>query len=1373
MKNDSSSHSSRLVRLLNKINLNLRPKLILIFLTVKIIPIILLTIIAWNQIISLGHMLRDIAVNDSTIALNNGARENIERMATDMAAAVADFLSQRDYDVLLLASLRPSDEIYRVFSENKKSSLTKQGEWVLAEDGMSWVKKDRPVYDEPKKVSSNKENSDELFGSGFNYRAPNYFEHENVPLYDEITFIDLDGNEIYKYSNPGSPKRNYPLNPNKVNVSDKTNTYVRAETYFAELRSLKPGEIHVSEVIGAYVGTNYIGMYTPGVLMNVPETHPNYNLLREIARLPVEEFTEAAKKQAYAGKENPVGRRFEGIVRWATPVTDENGGITGYVTMALNHDHIMEFVDHVTPMIERYIELPSAYEGNYAFIWDYKCRSICHPRHHSIVGYNPKTGEPQVPWLEGTMAYERDYINGGFLKDKDGNKIPIFTGDTAVLAQDTPFYYWQVSGGGEWLDANLSWDDLSDKAAGLSWGEFLELYQEDRTILPQFGEGLLKDKAGNPVTDANGNYIIDYQSRDKDPATALTKAGFVGLDGRYLNNAPQCTGWMDLTEDGGSGSFYILWSGLYKPTTAGAIPYYTGQYAPEKQRGSKRGFAFVAIGAGIEDFTAPARDTEINLTTEINNRTINYALPLVLTSLFLFLIAILTGILMSSYLTGNISLLIDGISRFRSGEWQFRVQSDAKDEFGMLADSLNDMADSIVDSVKEPLSIINMDFKIIYMNDYALRITGKKLDEVLGVSYSEMSIYPSGSKYDPVSALFDGRDSEVFYQKESGHYYKGAANYFFGPNGRKIGYIIITNDVTEIEIARKKAELASRAKSNFLSNMSHEIRTPMNSIIGFTELAAGEGMSPKTKEYLNKIMDNSRVLLQIINDILDISKIESGHMVLEIIPFNLYELVANCQSIIYPKIVEKGIEMQLHIESSIRKKLFGDPLRLRQVLLNLLTNAVKFSEAGQVSLFVNLANLAEDTVTLCFEVSDSGIGMTQEQVTKILEPFTQADVSTTRRYGGTGLGLAIVANTLDLMDSRLKVESTLGVGTKCSFTVTFGVADETVETSEIISSEIQKPLFEGEILVFEDNIMNQQVVIEHLTKIGLKAEIAENGLVGVEKVKRRIDRGEKPYDLIFIDIHMPVMDGIEAASRIIESGSGTPIVAMTANVLTEDRELYKKLGMADYLGKPFTSQELWRCLLRHLRPVRFEVLEDNRDTLQNKLKADFAKANQNTFDEITKAIETGDISRAHRLVHTLKSNAGLIGRTELQKVAANIEIALKNGGASPSEAQISIFQYELNKTLNELMPLLNEAVNPAGPEIDAIDGKAALELFDKLEPLLSSGSPECLQLIDELRRIPDSGELIEQMEDFYFGDALKTLMELKYSTERHGEKHEG
>jgi CheY-like chemotaxis protein len=403
--------------------------------------------------------------------------------------------------------------------------------------------------------------------------------------------------------------------------------------------------------------------------------------------------------------------------------------------------------------------------------------------------------------------------------------------------------------------------------------------------------------------------------------------------------------------------------------------------------------------------------------------------------------------------------------------------------------------------------------------------------------------------------------------------------------------------------------------------------------------------------------------------------------------------------------------------------------------------------------------------------------MTQEQAAKIFEPFTQADASTTRKYGGTGLGLAIVGNTLDLMGSRLNVESTLGVGTKFSFTVTFGIADEALETSEIISStrEISKPLFKGEILVFEDNIVNQQVVTEHLTKIGLKTEIAENGQEGVEKIKRRIDRGETPYDLIFIDIHMPVMDGIEATSRIIELGSRTPIVAVTANVLTEDRELYKKLGMVDYLGKPFTSQELWRCLLRHLQPVSFEALEDNYDTLQNKLKADFAKANQNKFGEITKAIDAGDISRAHRLVHTLKSNAGLIGQTELQKVAANIEIALKNGGAPPSETQMSIFQYELNKTLNELMPLLNEAPNPAGPEIqvNAIDRKAALELFDKLEPLLSSGNPECLKLIDELRRIPDSGELIGQMEDFYFGDALKTLMELKELTERHGENHDG
>ena len=209
------------------------------------------------------------------------------------------------------------------------------------------------------------------------------------------------------------------------------------------------------------------------------------------------------------------------------------------------------------------------------------------------------------------------------------------------------------------------------------------------------------------------------------------------------------------------------------------------------------------------------------------------------------------------------------------------------------------------------------------------------------------------------------------------------------------------------------------------------------------------------------------------------------------------------------------------------------------------------------------------------------------------------------------------------MDSKLEIESTLGVGSKFSFTVTLDIAGEIDETPEADgdAGAINKPMFQGDVLVFEDNKMNQQVIIEHLARVGLNVEIAENGLIGIDKVKQRIEKKEKPYDLIFMDIQMPVMDGIEATPKVIELGSGTPVVTMTANVLSADMQLYNKLGMVDYLSKPFTAKELWGCLLRHLQPVNFEASEDEDNILQNKLKIDFIKSNKGVSGEITGAID--------------------------------------------------------------------------------------------------------------------------------------------------------
>jgi CheY-like chemotaxis protein/nitrogen-specific signal transduction histidine kinase len=573
----------------------------------------------------------------------------------------------------------------------------------------------------------------------------------------------------------------------------------------------------------------------------------------------------------------------------------------------------------------------------------------------------------------------------------------------------------------------------------------------------------------------------------------------------------------------------------------------------------------------------------------------------------------------------------------------------------------------------------------------------------------------------------------------------------------------------DLRLARDAAEVANVAKSVFLANMSHEIRTPMNSILGFTELAMDDDISPHTRDYLEKIIENADWLLLIINDILDISKVESGKMELEHIPFDLHELLARCQTAIMPKAIGKGTQLHFYAEPSIGRKLLGDPTRLRQILSNLLSNAVKFTNIGTVKLSSAVTGSTENTVTIQFEIRDSGIGMTPEQMERIYEPFVQADSTTTRRYGGTGLGLSITKNLIELMGGKLNVESTVGVGSKFNFSLVFDTVDISVETKDhevADTTRLEKPFFEGEILVCEDNAMNQRVIREYLAKVGLKTVVAENGKEGVEVVRFRKEKNEKPFDLIFMDLHMPVMDGLEAASKINKLQTGTPIVAMTADIMSHNKELYLQNGMPDYMGKPFTSQGLWRCLLKYLTPVK-EVnkpkntrLEDDME-LQKVIQLLFTKNNQTKFSEIAGALEAGDIKLAHRLAHTLKGNAGQIGKTLLQLAAANVEQALKNGENLATKEQLKTLETELNRVLEELAPLLNNETATLPQSSMSATGQETQDLIERLEPLLKSGNPDCLDLVNDLRAIPGCENLVRQMEDFDFEEALYTLTKIK------------
>jgi len=604
-------------------------------------------------------------------------------------------------------------------------------------------------------------------------------------------------------------------------------------------------------------------------------------------------------------------------------------------------------------------------------------------------------------------------------------------------------------------------------------------------------------------------------------------------------------------------------------------------------------------------------------------------------------------------------------------------------------------------------------------------------------------------------------------------------------NGTVVGVLSIARDITKFKKMEEAALAASHSKSAFLANMSHEIRTPMNSIIGFSELALDSDSPSKVKNYLINILKNSEWLLQIINDILDISKIESGRMELEKATFDLHELFAACRTIVMPKAIEKDLTLLFHAEPSIGKKLLGDPTRLRQIFLNLISNAIKFTNTGIVKIMASIKEKNEESVTMYFEVKDSGIGMTTEQMDRIFIPFMQAETGTTRKYGGTGLGLTITKNIIELMGGRLSVESVVDVGSRFSFELTFDtieVSSEDVPSKKIIFKDFEKPVFDGEVLICEDNVMNQQVICEHLERVGLETVVAENGRAGVEIVQRRFKNGEKQFDLIFMDIHMPVMDGLEAAAKIFELNTGIPIIAMTANIMADDMEIYRKSGMTECVGKPFTSQELWHCLLKYFTPLSWEIVRENRHTqieneLRLKLMRSFVKDNRSTYSKITNAIDAGDIVLAHRLAHTLKSNAAHLSKTRLRLAAANIEQHLKDGKNLATREQMLIFETELKAVLSQFAMEL-EANPPAQSEIpqpvrqaELLDADSARELIAKLEMMLEIGNPECIKLAEDLRRIPldplkGSGapeikELIQHIDDFEFEQASAILAKLK------------
>ncbi|KAA0875288.1 ATP-binding protein [Nitrincola tapanii] len=380
---------------------------------------------------------------------------------------------------------------------------------------------------------------------------------------------------------------------------------------------------------------------------------------------------------------------------------------------------------------------------------------------------------------------------------------------------------------------------------------------------------------------------------------------------------------------------------------------------------------------------------------------------------------------------------------------------------------------------------------------------------------------------------------------------------------------------------KEKAEAASQAKTQFLANMSHEIRTPMNAIIGFSELALQQGQSTEATDFFQLILKSSQELLSIINDVLDTSKLESGKVKLDIHPFSLRELIQDVTKLFSVLAQKKSLELLVKMHE-LPNVVLGDSTRLRQVLLNLLGNAIKFTETGEVCLIVKPTHQPDH---YHFLVSDTGIGMTKEQMSRIFEAFTQADTSTTRLYGGTGLGVTLCKQILNLMQSEIEVRSQLGVGSDFNFTLHLPQPEQITEESRVVSlkknvvkPEIQIPDFSAHnLLLVEDNPVNQILMRGILKKTGINLIIANHGAEAVQAVE------QESIDCVLMDIQMPVMNGFEATVEIRKAHPDLPIFALSADQVEGQRQRARECGFNGWLDKPIDVVKLYNTLSRTLQ----------------------------------------------------------------------------------------------------------------------------------------------------------------------------------------------
>jgi PAS domain S-box-containing protein len=603
---------------------------------------------------------------------------------------------------------------------------------------------------------------------------------------------------------------------------------------------------------------------------------------------------------------------------------------------------------------------------------------------------------------------------------------------------------------------------------------------------------------------------------------------------------------------------------------------------------------------------------------------------------------------------------------------------------------------------------------------------------------------------------------------------------------------VVETRTQELKIALQKAESATQAKSDFLANMSHEIRTPMNAIIGLNHLLLKGKLRPKERNFAEKIASAARNLLRLVNDILDFSKIEAGKLDIESTQFDLIEVFDGLADVLEIRAKENGLELIFETGEKVPTCLIGDPLRLNQILVNLCGNAIKFCESGAVKVRTTVVSKDRDCVTVRFAVVDQGPGLSAQQQEGLFSAFTQADASTTRKFGGTGLGLTICKRLTELMGGEIGVESEVGKGSTFWFTIGFEIGDPSAAHQNQFANRFSLNSVKGldqirgaHLLLVEDKAVNQEVACGILEGEGFRVTVTSNGREALEMI---LARGQD-FDLVIMDLQMPEMDGYTATREIRkhEQFRDLPIVAMTADALTGVQERTEAVGMNGYATKPIDPPSLFAELVRCIEPSAIRVVEDGdpqtdsteyfeelpdlpgldikrglarlqgSTRLYRRVLIKFRGHQQDAGERLKTALQEGDLDEARSLTHALKGVVGSISAPKLFQIVKDLDQALDDG--NELEDLVSDFCRELDVVLSGLEQL--EETETVGASLAP---EKVSELLDQLEAKLREDDTSAAELLSQVCSSLNSNEVSELEDaigDYEFEKALQILEKLR------------